>query len=167
MTALLKVLLSVLALLPPGEGVTVEVVGHVKKEGKYEVHRRPASQPLDEVIALAGGFDPLDEFKNETTTDVVWLERGEQHIIIDYKNRQILSQRPDADEKWKFERYDWETFEFQPGDFVFVTTSRKSLDLAFIPVRYVEDNGWKNFQSLRYYGKNLMETQEIDAAKGR
>ena len=50
---------------------------------------------------------------------------------------------------------------------MFVTTSRKSLDLAFIPIRYAEDAGWKGFEKLRYFGKTEEETKTIDEAKSK
>jgi hypothetical protein len=149
--------------------ITIRLDGHVKKAGDYLADRK-VKQNLDDLIQMAGGFDPLREFKDEKTSSVVWIQRDSkdavnQHIIIDYQNKQILSQRRVEDKKWRLERYDWDTFEYLPGDVLFVTTSRKSLDLAFIPIKYVEDAGWKGFEKLRYFGKTPEETQAIDEAK--
>ena len=149
--------------------ITIRLAGHVKKSGKYAVEKR-LKESLDDLIQLAGGFDPMEPFKHETTSSVAWIERSspeavDQHIIIDYKNKQILSQRRVEGRKWRNERYDWETFEYQPGDVLFVTTSRKSLDLAFIPIKYVQDDGWTGFEKLRYFGKTAEETKAIDDAK--
>ncbi len=151
--------------------ITIRLDGHVKKPADYLVEKR-VKQNLDELIQMAGGFAPLEEFKNEKTTTAAWIERDspeakDQHIIIDYQNKQILSQRRVEGKKWRLERYDWDTFEYQPGDVLFVTTSRKSLDLAFIPIRYTEDHGWTNFEKLRYFGKTFEETQAIDDAKSK
>ncbi|MCS7063209.1 MAG: hypothetical protein NZM04_04050 [Methylacidiphilales bacterium] len=151
--------------------ITIRLDGHVKKAGNYLVDKR-VKQNLDELIQMAGGFDPLEEFKDEKTSSVAWIERHsqdtmEQLIIIDYQNKQILSQRRIDDKKWRLERYDWDTFEYLPDDVLFITTSRKSLDLANVPIRYVEDDGWTGFEKLRYFGKTEEETRAIDEAKSK
>ena len=147
--------------------VTINIAGHVEKGGDYLVDRR-IKQDLDDLIQMAGGFNPSLDFKAETSSSVAWIERnskrtGVQLIIIDYQNKMILSQRRVEAEKWRLERYDWNKFEYLPGDVLFVTTSRKSLDLASYPIRYVEDTGWTGFEKLRYYGKTPEETQAIAA----
>jgi hypothetical protein len=154
------------------ELVKITLTGHVKRkkdEGITKEIRIPSKIHADisKIVDSHGGFDPSEQFANEGPPTVAWIERtgdDDQHIIIDYKNKQILSQRK-VDEKWKLERYDWETFEYKEGDFLFICTSRKSLDLAFIPVRYVQDQGWKGFEKLNYYGKTKEESEAIDSAK--
>jgi hypothetical protein len=134
---------------PAKDTVTISLSGHVKKEGNYPVPKRlPAdTSPL---IKLAGGFAPMSGYDPTTLTDVIWIERelpkeGKQFIIIDFKNRQILSQRGFGR---LLERYDFDTFEFQPDDGAFVTTGRDSLDIAFGRVRGVSPNGWKGLEDL-------------------
>jgi hypothetical protein len=134
---------------PAKDSVTISLSGHVKKDGNYSVPKRlPAdTSPL---IKLAGGFDPMPGYDPTKLTDVIWIERelpkeGVQFIIIDFKNRQILSQRGFGR---LLERYDFDTFEFQPDDGAFVTTGRDSLDIAFWRVRGVGPEGWKGLQDL-------------------
>jgi hypothetical protein len=169
MVIILTTLALSVSVAADAEKVTILLTGHVRREGKYAIDKR-IKQNLSDLIELAGGFDPLDEFKNETTSTVAWIERNsldavDQHIIIDYKNRQILSQRRIADERWRIEKYDWDTFEYLEGDALCVTTSRQSLDLAFIPIKYVEENGWRGFETLNYFGKTNEESNVIDEEK--
>jgi len=147
----------------------IQLDGSVKKPGSYTVDSH-IKQNLDGLIQIAGGFSPLEEYKHEATSSVAWIERElpgneSQLIIIDYRNKQILLERRVEGGKWRLERYEWDFFEYQPSDTLFVTTSRQSLDLVDYPVQYVEDKGWKNFGKLRYFGKTLEETQAIYAAK--
>lgn len=150
------------------EKVTVHLSGHVKHHGEYAIEKRVETN-LDDLIVMAGGFNPLTGFEHETTSSVAWIERDspdaiDQHIIIDYKNRQILSQRVIGN-KWRLERYDWDTFEYLPGDDLFIATSRKSLDLAGVPIKYVEPDGWTAFETLNYVHTSDEETLAIDNAK--
>lgn len=53
---------------PPSPTVQIEIHGHVKKEGVYTVQRR-LTQPLKELITLAGGFDPMQEYAKDGLVD--------------------------------------------------------------------------------------------------
>jgi len=154
--------------------VTIRITGHVKL-GENDDLVKPLTVKkrieanLAAIVEQAGGFAPFAEFAGEGPPTVAWIERegDDQHILIDYRNRQILSQRKGDDDRWKIERYVWDTFEYQTGDFLFVCTSRKSLDLAFVPIRRVQDDGWEGFAKLNYVGKTEEETWAIDEAKAR
>lgn len=183
LTLVATLLLAGCTLLPPhkvaypqgGAGksaeVTIEVSGHVKNDGKYRV-ARTLRTPLSDIICQAGGFDPMPEFAREKTSDAAWIERRlgsgrMQLIILDYRNHQILSQRMVEGGKWRNERYEWQDFEFESGDSLFVTTSRDSLDLAFYPVRGMGPKGWPGIEKLRLFGMTKEETDAFEQARGR
>jgi len=152
---------------PPTPTVEIELSGHVRKSGKYTVQRK-LTQQLADLIALAGGFDPLPEYANDGITTVAWIERGlpkkhSQLIILDYKNKVIMSERTLDSGKSRNERYRWTDFQFAKGDDLFVTTSRRSLDLLGYRVRGVGPTGWPGMEKLRLFGLSKEETKEYEA----
>ena len=149
--------------------VEINISGHVKNGGRYRVSRT-LREPLSELILRAGGSDPMSEFAHEKTSTVAWMERRlpgghYQLIILDYLNKQIFSQRYVGNGKRRNERYYWEDFEFIKGDSLFVTTSRKSLDLSGWTVRWVEPKGWHGIERLRLFGMTKEETAQFDQAR--
>jgi len=149
--------------------VEISISGHVKNWGKYRVSRT-LRVPLSELISKAGGFSPMAEYAKEKTSTVAWIERtlrgGQcQLIILDYLNKQIFSQRKLGNGMCRNERYHWEDFEFIKGDDLFVTTSRKSLDLTGYTVLWVEPKGWHGIERLRLFGMTKEETAQFEQAR--
>jgi hypothetical protein len=147
--------------------VKLEIDGHVAKPG---IHNLPSSLTLSlsELIKLAGGFQPSSEFRDGPESTVAWIERElpagcYQLILLDYKNRQILSQRDLKDGKNRNERYRWRDFRFVDGDVLFVTTSRNSLDLAGYGTRWVSPTGWPGIEKLGLFGMTREETDSYEA----
>jgi hypothetical protein len=112
----------------------------------------------------------MKEFAAEKTSTVAWIERTlpgrhAQLIILDYLNKQIFSQRWLGNGMCRNERYYWEDFEFIKGDYLFVTPSRKSLDLSGYAVRWVEPKGWHGIEKLRLFGMTKEETAQFEQAR--
>ncbi len=149
--------------------VEISITGHVENEGRYRV-ARTLREPLSNLIRKAGGFAPEPEFETEKTSTVAWIERTHrgdnwQLIILDYLNKQIFSERTIHNNLVRHERYDWEDFEFMEGDELFVTTSRKSLEIEGYSVRWVEPKGWHIIDKLRLFGMTPEETLQFEQAR--
>lgn len=111
------------------DSVTIWITYYQGQETRSEpMHELRVNKRIQENLAAlvdrareSHGFIPFVDSTEAVRPTIAWVDRAGppfQHITIDFKNRRILAQTFVGSNKCKLERYDWDSFEYEPGDWL-------------------------------------------------